>query len=184
MVYGLTNVCCIVAYREHHMFTGIKHMVIPVFGALANFACMAFYIIGPIEGLGSVKEPLMAVAISVVWGALRSFLLHAQLQEARKGYALGQSKSRLIESVPPLCGSASPKWVLRGPGETTRTVFSTDLIPSRIRETAGSQRHAARVVDALDIDNREGSFPFLNGIPTGADVPKLGDRSAPSCQYS
>jgi hypothetical protein len=29
---------------------------------------MAFYIIGPIEGLGSVKEPLMAVAISVIWG--------------------------------------------------------------------------------------------------------------------
>jgi APA family basic amino acid/polyamine antiporter len=42
--------------------------VVPVFGALANFACMAFYIIGPIEGLGSVKEPLMAVAISVIWG--------------------------------------------------------------------------------------------------------------------
>ena len=68
IVYGLTNVICIVAYREHHQFHGLKHMVIPVFGALANFACMAFYIIGPIEGLGSVKEPLMAVGISVIWG--------------------------------------------------------------------------------------------------------------------
>jgi len=29
---------------------------------------MAFYIIGPIEGLGSVKEPLMAVGISVISG--------------------------------------------------------------------------------------------------------------------
>jgi basic amino acid/polyamine antiporter, APA family len=67
-VYGLTNVICIVAYREHHMFHGLKHMAIPVFGAVANFACMAFYIIGPIEGLGSVKEPLMAVGISIVWG--------------------------------------------------------------------------------------------------------------------
>src|SRR5271155_1366773 len=67
-LYGLTNVCCIVAYREHHMFHGFKHMVIPVFGAIANFGCMAFYIIGPIEGLGSVKEPLMAVGISVIWG--------------------------------------------------------------------------------------------------------------------
>jgi len=69
IVYGLTNVCCIVAYREHHMFHGLKHMIIPIFGALANFACMAFYIIGPIEGLGSVKEPLMAVGIAVLWGA-------------------------------------------------------------------------------------------------------------------
>jgi basic amino acid/polyamine antiporter, APA family len=68
IVYGLTNVCCIVAYREHHQFHGLKHMIIPVFGALANFACMAFYIIGPMEGLGSVKEPLMAVGISVIWG--------------------------------------------------------------------------------------------------------------------
>src|SRR5580693_6673013 len=73
IVYGLTNVCCIVAYREHHMFHGMKHMVIPVFGALANFACMAFYIIGPMEGLGSVKEPLMAVGIAVLWGAYGAF---------------------------------------------------------------------------------------------------------------
>jgi APA family basic amino acid/polyamine antiporter len=68
VVYGLTNVCCIVAYREHHQFHGLKHMAIPVFGALANFACMAFYIIGPMEGLGSVKEPLIAVGIAVIWG--------------------------------------------------------------------------------------------------------------------
>jgi hypothetical protein len=60
IVYGLTNVCCIVAYRERHEFHGLKHV--------ANFACMAFYIIGPIEGLGSVKEPLMAVGIAVIWG--------------------------------------------------------------------------------------------------------------------
>jgi len=68
IVYGLTNVCCIIAYREHHQFHGVKHMAIPIFGALANFACMAFYVIGPIEGLGSAKEPLMAVGVAVVWG--------------------------------------------------------------------------------------------------------------------
>jgi hypothetical protein len=44
-------------------------MAVPVFGALANFACMAFYIIGPIEGLGSVKEPLIAVGVAIIWGA-------------------------------------------------------------------------------------------------------------------
>jgi basic amino acid/polyamine antiporter, APA family len=68
MLYGLTNIICIVAFREHHEFHGFKHMVVPIFGALANFACMAFYIIGPIEGLGTVKEPLMAVGIAVLWG--------------------------------------------------------------------------------------------------------------------
>jgi amino acid transporter len=73
MLYGLTNIICIVAFRERHDFHGFKHMVVPVFGALANFACMAFYIIGPIEGLGSVKEPLMAVGFAVLWGAYGAF---------------------------------------------------------------------------------------------------------------
>jgi basic amino acid/polyamine antiporter, APA family len=68
VLYGLTNIVCIVAFREHHEFHGLKHMVIPVFGALANFACLAFYVIGPLEGLGSEKEPLIALGLAVVWG--------------------------------------------------------------------------------------------------------------------
>jgi uncharacterized membrane protein len=50
------------------MFSGFKHVVVPVFGIIANFACLAFYVIGPIEGLGSAKEPLLAVALSALWG--------------------------------------------------------------------------------------------------------------------
>ena len=68
LLYGLTNIVCIVAYSERDEFHGLKHMVVPVFGAVANFACLAFYIIGPLEGLGSVKEPLIAVAIAAIWG--------------------------------------------------------------------------------------------------------------------
>ena len=68
LLYGLTNIVCIVAYSERDEFHGFKHVAVPVFGAVANFACLAFYIIGPLEGLGSVKEPLMAVAISAIWG--------------------------------------------------------------------------------------------------------------------
>ncbi|MGB6553932.1 MAG: APC family permease [Candidatus Binataceae bacterium] len=67
LLYGLTNIICIVAFREHESFHGFKHVVIPVFGAIANFSCLAFYIIGPLEGLGSVKEPLIAVGISAIW---------------------------------------------------------------------------------------------------------------------
>ena len=68
ILYGLTNVICMVAFYERHEFHGFKHMVVPIFGAFANFACMAFYIIGPLEGIGSAKEPLMAVGLSVIWG--------------------------------------------------------------------------------------------------------------------
>ena len=81
MLYGLTNIICIVAFHEHHDFHGFKHMVVPIFGAVANFACMAFYIIGPIEGFGSVKEPLMAVGVVDNLGYLRRDLLRAQLQK-------------------------------------------------------------------------------------------------------
>jgi amino acid transporter len=68
LLYGLTNIVAIVAFREHHEFSGFKHMVVPVFGAIANFACLAFYIIGPLEGLGSWKEPIFAVVLSLIWG--------------------------------------------------------------------------------------------------------------------
>jgi basic amino acid/polyamine antiporter, APA family len=68
VLYGLTNVVCMVAFYEHHMFRGWKHVVVPIFGVIANFACLAFYIIGPLEGLGSAKEPLMAVGLSLLWG--------------------------------------------------------------------------------------------------------------------
>ncbi|HVS38374.1 MAG TPA: APC family permease, partial [Gemmataceae bacterium] len=44
LLYMLTCWIAIVAFREHHTFNGIKHMVIPVFGLLANLACMLFYL--------------------------------------------------------------------------------------------------------------------------------------------
>ena len=68
VLYGLTNIVCIVAFKERHEFHGFKHVVVPVFGAIATFACLAFYVIGPLEGIGSWKEPIIAVVLSVVWG--------------------------------------------------------------------------------------------------------------------
>ncbi len=85
ITYGLTNVLCMVAYQERHEFSGLKHLVIPMFGAIANLACMAFYIIGPIEGLGSAKEPLMAVGIAILWGLYGAFYF------ARNSKKLGRS---------------------------------------------------------------------------------------------
>ena len=68
VLFGLTNIVCIEAFRERHDFHGFKHMVVPIFVALANFTCIAFYIIGPLEGLGSWKEPIIAVVLSAIWG--------------------------------------------------------------------------------------------------------------------
>jgi amino acid transporter len=69
LLYMLTCFIAIVAFREHHMFHGFKHLVVPLFGLVANLLCMLFYLIGPFLVAGmSVKEPYIALAICAVWG--------------------------------------------------------------------------------------------------------------------
>jgi amino acid transporter len=69
MLYMLTCVTAMVAFRQHHMFNGFKHMVIPIFGVLANLACMLFYLIGPFTVAGmSLMEPYVALGIAAAWG--------------------------------------------------------------------------------------------------------------------
>ncbi len=69
LLYMTTCIIAIVAFREHHMFNGFKHLVVPVFGLLANLACMLFYLIGPWTVAGmSVKEPYIALGVAALWG--------------------------------------------------------------------------------------------------------------------
>jgi amino acid transporter len=69
LLYMMTCLTAIIAFQEHHMFNGLKHMVVPVFGLLANLLCMLFYVIGPrfVAGMSS-REPFIALAVAVVWG--------------------------------------------------------------------------------------------------------------------
>jgi len=69
LLYMVTCAITILAFREHHSFNGIKHVVIPVFGLLANLACMLFYLVGPFAVAGmSWKEPYIALGIAGLWG--------------------------------------------------------------------------------------------------------------------
>jgi basic amino acid/polyamine antiporter, APA family len=69
LLYMLTCFIAIVAFREHHMFHGFKHLVVPLFGLVANLLCMLFYLIGPFMVAGmSLKEPYIALGICAVWG--------------------------------------------------------------------------------------------------------------------
>jgi len=70
MLYMLTCAVAIVAFREHHSFSGFKHMFVPLFGLVANLVCMLFYLVGPFTVSGmSVKEPYIALGACLVWGA-------------------------------------------------------------------------------------------------------------------
>jgi APA family basic amino acid/polyamine antiporter len=53
---------------RRHDYSVVRHLLIPGFGLLANIVCMAFYLISPVFGLGTFKEPLLALGISGVWG--------------------------------------------------------------------------------------------------------------------
>jgi amino acid transporter len=67
LLYMLSCVTCIVCFHNHPKFNFLRHLVIPVFGLLANLACMAFYVIGPFMGYGTKLEPLLALGIALVW---------------------------------------------------------------------------------------------------------------------
>jgi len=68
ILYALSCGLCIMAYHRRHDYNVVRHLIIPGFGLLANLVCMAFYLISPIFGLGTFKEPLLALLISGIWG--------------------------------------------------------------------------------------------------------------------
>jgi basic amino acid/polyamine antiporter, APA family len=67
LLYGLSCIICMVAYHRHPKFSPIRHLFIPVFGLVANLACMCFYLVGPFMGYGTKMEPLLALGIAMVW---------------------------------------------------------------------------------------------------------------------
>ncbi|HEV2394647.1 MAG TPA: APC family permease [Verrucomicrobiae bacterium] len=89
LLYMTTCVIAMVAFKEHHSFNGFKHVFIPIFGLLANLACMLFYLIGPIPSLGGVsgmswKEPYIALAFAAVWGIYGVFYFKKSSVKAGK----------------------------------------------------------------------------------------------------
>jgi amino acid transporter len=69
LLYCLSCATCMVAYHKHINFSVLRHFLIPLFGIVANLACMAFYLIGPFMGYGTKMEPLLALGIAFAWAA-------------------------------------------------------------------------------------------------------------------
>jgi amino acid transporter len=85
LLYMMTCIIAIVAFREHHSFHGFKHVVVPVFGLLANLLCMLFYLFGPFSVAGmSWKEPYVALGIAAVWGIYGAFYFHMSSKKKAK----------------------------------------------------------------------------------------------------
>ena len=67
LLYVLSCVICMVGFHNHPKFNLLKHLLIPVFGLMANLACMVFYLIGPFMGYGTKMEPFGLWASPLVW---------------------------------------------------------------------------------------------------------------------
>jgi len=63
LLYMLSCVTCIVCYHKHPQFKVVRHLLVPLFGLLANLACMIFYVVGPFMGYGTKMEPLIALGL-------------------------------------------------------------------------------------------------------------------------
>jgi amino acid transporter len=90
ILYALSCLLCIIAFHNRPDYSFLRHTLIPGFGLLANLVLMAFYIISPVFGLGTFKEPLLALGISAVWG------MYGAIYFIRTSKAKG--KSILLES--------------------------------------------------------------------------------------
>jgi len=90
----MTCIIAIIAFREHHSFHGFKHVVVPVFGLVANLLCLLFYLIGPFSVAGmSWKEPYVALGIAALWGIYGAFYFFMSSKK--------KAKSVLVESANP-----------------------------------------------------------------------------------
>jgi APA family basic amino acid/polyamine antiporter len=67
VLYALSCITCMIAFHNHPKYNPLRHLFIPIFGLLANLACMAFYLIGPFMGYGTKMEPLLALGVALVW---------------------------------------------------------------------------------------------------------------------
>jgi basic amino acid/polyamine antiporter, APA family len=90
LLYMLSCIICIVGYHNHPNYKPVRHLFIPLFGLLANLACMAAYIVLPFMGIGTKLEPFTALGVAAVW------LIYGAIYFARSSKATG--RTTLVES--------------------------------------------------------------------------------------
>ncbi len=100
LLYMITNVIAIVAFKEHHSFNTIKHVLVPVFGLVANLLCMLFYLIGPFMVSGmSVKEPYIALGVCFIWGLYGAVYFLGSSKRKQKSVLLDKSAVESVQAL-------------------------------------------------------------------------------------
>jgi len=100
LLYMLSCITCIVCYHNHPKFKFVRHLLIPVFGLLANLACMAFYVVGPFMGYGTKMEPLLALGVALVWAIYGGiYFISASKKSGRTTLVEGVTEAKAIRSA-------------------------------------------------------------------------------------
>ena len=98
LLYGLSCVTCLVAFHNHPKFKVVRHLFIPVFGVLANLACMGFYLVGPFMGYGTKMEPLLALGVALVW-AIYGGIYFVTSSKSKGRTTMVESRAETAESA-------------------------------------------------------------------------------------
>jgi amino acid transporter len=100
LLYGLSCITCLVCFHNHPKFNMVRHLIVPVFGLIANLACMAFYLIGPFLGYGTKMEPLLAFGIALVWAIYGGIYFTRASKRTGRSTLIGErSPGGVMESV-------------------------------------------------------------------------------------
>ena len=77
LLYMMTCIIAIVAFKEHHSFNGIKHFVIPVFGSAGELRLHVVLPGRPVHLVSGMSwhEPYIALGVAAVWGIYGLYLL-------------------------------------------------------------------------------------------------------------
>jgi len=93
LLYALSCITCVVGFHNHPMFNPLKHLIIPVFGLLANLVCMAFYLIGPFMGYGTKMEPFGALGVAAIWAIYGGFYFISSSKKSGRTTLVGNRGS-------------------------------------------------------------------------------------------
>jgi hypothetical protein len=99
VLYALSCLTCMVAFHNHPKYSMLRHLLIPIFGLVANLACMAFYLIGPFMGFGTKMEPLLALGVAAVWGIYGWVYFRTSSKASGRTTLVGQRPAAKVASM-------------------------------------------------------------------------------------